>query len=121
MEKMKPQDIDNALCEKLENDHSYTLESLSAELGIDKADVHRSFIRLCRQPGWSIRPSNRTAYWRDYYSERNFAHYRTYTRQDPISNRGRKKGEKYEHCPAESDWNRTYFKVRRPEHLECPE
>jgi len=111
MGKMKPQDIDKFLIAKLTNDNYYTLEALSAELGVEKADIHKSFMRLCRQPGWSIRPHNRTAYWRAWdYKLNKFG-----MREEPISNRPRKKGEKYDHCPAESDWERTLFKVRRPE------
>lgn len=102
---LTPESTDLAILEKLENQKVYSLEELSRELGVDKADVHRSFMRLCRRDGWSIRPYNRTPYWRGMDRRQPY----------PRQNRGRAKGERYYHDMAEPDWDRTLFEVRRPE------
>jgi len=62
---MKNKNIDDALMLKLENDKYYYLEDLSKELKFPRADIHKSFARLKMQSGWSITPSNSTAYWRE--------------------------------------------------------
>ena len=103
---MKPKDIDNALMLKLQNDKYYTLEELSKEIDAPRADIHRSFARLKMQSGWSITPNNGTPYWRCPT-----VHRKDYPRQ----NRGREKGEVYNHEHAEPDWERTSFYVRRPD------
>lgn len=97
---MKIDEIDKTLLVILENGNYYSLEELSSKLGVDKADIHRSFIRLCKLQGWSIRPYNRLPYWRGF---------------GVFHNRGRNKGEKYDHDNAEPDWLRTLYEVKRPE------
>ena len=108
---MKPQDIDIVLISKLKNGDYYTLEDLSSELGVEKSDVHKSFMRLCKLEGWSIRPYNRLPYWRQNFNTSFGDHVRPY----PRYNRGRAKGEKYDHDTSEPDWLRTLYVVRRPE------
>lgn len=114
MSKTKPQDIDTYLISKLENGKFYTLEVLSSELCVDKADIHKSFMRLCKIKGWSIRPHNRLPYWRSYFSAKSIME-KTFVRDYPRENRGRAKRERYDHDHAEPDWLRTLYKVRRPE------
>lgn len=58
---MKIDEIDKTLLVTLENGNYYSLEELSSKLGVDKADIHRSFMRLCKLPGWSIRPRYQAA------------------------------------------------------------
>lgn len=111
---MKPEEIDNLLLALLKNGESYSLESLSSQLEIEKADVHQSFMRLSRLNGWSIRPYNRLPYWRSYFSAKSFIK-KIFVRDYPRENRGRAKGEKYNHDYTEPDWLRTMYKVRRPE------
>jgi hypothetical protein len=95
------------LFDKLENEKFYTLESLSEEIGVEKAEVHKAFVELCKLPGWSIRPSNCTPYWSGFRQAGGIKY--------PRTNRGRTKGEPYDHDMAEPDWNRTKYVVRRPE------
>lgn len=108
---MKPEDIDKNLLGLLENEGFYSLEELSSKLNVDKADIHRSFMRLCKLEGWSIRPYNRLPYWRGFGVLFNGMGIRNH----PRYNRGRAKGEKYDHNTAEPDWLRTLYVVRRPE------
>ena len=106
----------NTLCTllraHLENGKYYTLEELAEKFECERADVSRAFKELCKETGWSIRPENSTAY------ERHVLHNVTNKqghRLHPIYNRGRKKGERNEHDPHEPFWERTQYRVRRPE------
>jgi hypothetical protein len=113
---MKPEDIDKNLLGLLENEGYYSLEELSSKLNVDKADIHRSFMRLCKLEGWSIRPYNRLPYWRqDFYGASWDKVNQCVVRPYPRHNRGRAKGEKYDHDTVEPDWLRTKYVVRRPE------
>ena len=111
---MKPEDIDKTLLVTLKNGERYTLEALSSKLGVDKADIHKSFMRLCKLPGWSIRPYNRLPYWRGFGVD-SWKSLKNFIRLYPRHNRGRVKGEKYDHDTNEPDWLRTQYEVRRPE------
>ena len=107
--------LDSLLMSLLEDGKYYTLEQLSEDLEYPKDDIHRSFVRLCKNDGWSIRPENDTPYWRD---DRNYSYgsdgRERIVRPMPRVNRGREKGETYDHDHAEPDWERTSYKVRRP-------
>jgi len=95
---MKDAELDQVLQATLEEGY-YTLEDLERRTGVPKAEIHRAFHRLCKKPGWSIRPvSSGIPYARFHRMGRN-----------------RPKGKPYIHDTAEPDWTRTYFKVRRPE------
>ena len=106
----------NTLCTllraHLENGKLYSVEGLAEKFECTHADVSRAFKQLCALPGWSIRPENQVAYER---SQHTHATDRRGYRYLPILNRGRKKGEKYEHDRNESYWERTQYRVRRPE------
>lgn len=80
-----------------------TTEALAERLRVSRVAVQRAFTVLQRSPGWSFRASNHTAYWRaSSYRNRGY------------NNRGRKKGDRYDHDSAEPDWERTSYLVRRP-------
>lgn len=82
----------------LRNGEYVTAEAIGERLKLEKADVHRAFRLLSREPGWSFTPSNSTPYWRQ---------------RGPNTSRGREKGQPYRHDAAEPDWSRTYYLVRR--------
>ena len=107
---MKPSEIDQTLQARLEGGNYYTLEDLEAELGIPRADIHRSFRRLGHLHGWSIRPFNSLPYGRQFIDGRK--------RLLPAFRR--KKGDRYEYDPHEPDWKRTLYLVRRPNRPEPP-
>lgn len=82
--------------EILNNPQSFiiTLEDLEKQLQFPKAHIHRAFMILKNQLGWSILPFNYLPYGRKYHLSRN-----------------RKKGESYYHDWAEPDWERTKYKI----------
>lgn len=88
----------------LVNDNYYSLEQLSSELNVSPKIIHKAFMILKTKSGWSITVHNKKPYWRDS----------PYIRTEPRLNRGRKKGEKYQHDQYESDWERTLYKIRKP-------
>lgn len=108
---MKDKEIDTLLLCKLQNGKDYAIEVLAKEFKTDKATIHRSFMRLNKREGWSIRPYNMTPYRKVTASisgaRRAF--------NMPLPERGRRKGERYDHHLAEPDWERTLYQVRRPD------
>lgn len=105
---MKDLEIDQLLLLKLVNGKDYSLEDLAKEFKTDKAIIHKSFMRLNQRHGWSIRPYNMYPYRKIARSIIG------YKRQTPLPDRGRKKGERYNHHLAEPDWERTIYQVKRP-------
>ena len=83
-----------------------TAEGIADELKEKRADIHRA-MKLLTTQGWSFRPSNHVAYERRIYRGEK-------CRPNPIWNRGRKKGERYNHDYAEPYWTRTSYLVREP-------
>ena len=88
--------LDELLKLELENGSYYSLEGLAAKYHVDKAEIHRSFMRLSRQNGWSIRPYNDFPKGRDHYrywgGSRELPHKNSHYNQS-----WREKGEKYVH------------------------
>lgn len=116
---MRPSEIDNTLRAELQNGKNYTLEALEEKLGIPRADIHKAFPRLCRQPGWSIRPSNHVPYAHQRNSPGPEARSEGGSRSDEVGSKnlhhtGRAKGTPYIHDYAEAEWERTRYVVRRP-------
>lgn len=104
--------LDNLLKGILKNKSCYTLEGLSKETGYAKSDIHKAFARLKTINGWSIIPVNSTPYERHVMNNvTDKQGYRMY----PIHNRGRNKGDRNEHDRNEPFWERTYYKVSRPD------
>ena len=78
----------------------HTAEELSQCFQVSRPEIQRALQFLRIQPGWSIQIVNSKPYWR------RFGHINY--------NRHRLKGSKYEHDAFESDWERTRYKVIRP-------
>lgn len=116
---MSPIEIDRTLLAELQDGKFYTLEALEEKLKIPKADIHRAFSRLCRQPGWSIRPSNHVPYAHRRNGPGPWSPKAGGSRSDEVgvknlSHTGRPKGTPYVHDHAEAEWERTRYVVRRP-------
>ena len=85
---------------RLRGESYVTAEALSEQLKETRADVQRA-LQILGTRGWSVRPRNHLAYGRSF-------------RKGPVMNRGRRKGEPYDHDPHEPYWARTTYAVRPP-------
>ena len=101
----------------LEGKEYFTAEETSEALKIDRDDIVNAIHQLRIRQGWSIIKENRTAYEREWRTPRYKQIFKIErdVRDYPIHNRGREKGELYEHDSNESYWERTqYVILKRP-------